>query len=294
MAARGHKTSIRLGGATVEVALLKTTSQPREARYETWREDEGGDQPEQPQPPELPSEAFKPLDVRAPTPLEDAPRPTPAAEGATAALAAEVRREVRQGVTLNGERVDLTEQLARIDEATRLEAMEPAAAVPLNSLPRERIVGSHWLAPSGPGSGKAIKLLATQLRAAGRGLAVTWTKKSNQALGVLVPHRRGRATVLLLLELAWADHWREPEDRVLAVQHAETTPGEHAAAERFVEAYAAPASALDGLVDTRLRARGALLEAARAGDADTYEPPELERPPEAAELGEVVDERAVA
>lgn len=172
-----------------------------------------------------------------------------------------VRRGVRAG---DGSFIDLTDVLAEADRQSAGEEMRVVSFVRPDKVARARVAGSYYLASNGPGSPKVLRLLYEAMRATGRVAVVKWTKTSRQALGVVQPEplRKGALTVL---ELVWAEDWRDPSGRCLTHQQAEVTAGEVAAAVGLVEAMSDSVASLDALEDDRRRLYREVKAAAELG-----------------------------
>lgn len=171
----------------------------------------------------------------------------------------------RRGLILDdGTFLDLTEQIARIEENTQLNEMNVIAFIRREQVPREMIQGSYWIGINGPGGGRALKLIHGASKKTGRVAVVKWVKKTRQAYGVLVPHRSG---VLIALELAWADTWRDPDERILTpYQQAEVTEEEIETAGQLITAMGDSRVILEEMEDDAVVLRRELVRAARAGE----------------------------
>lgn len=271
--ARGQRTTLRLAGVEADVVLVKASAKPREAEYEVRRDgDEGsanGEQAEEPRADPLGGIDVSAGDAGVESNVIVAPR-------------------VRHGATApNGEFVDLTEQLAAIDEATLLEGLEVVATVPLTAVPRERGRDALYVA-AGRGSStgapaqRVLALVWSALREHRAGAVVRWTKRKNQAMGVLIARDEG-GRHLALVELEWAQNLREvPERALIGSALDETSEAERQAAAKLVAALRDP-EALIALRDERLARRADLLEATRAGHA-WEAPADVEAPDEGAAL----------
>lgn len=194
-----------------------------------------------------------------------------------------VQSAIRHGVTNEaGEFVDLTEELAAIDERCILDGMEVAATVRQNAIPAHRVRDAHFVAPAGEGAPKVLALLWAGLRERRAAAMVRWTKRTNQALGALVARGTAEDPYLVLLELEWTRNLRPlPARARLGVGMAATSDQERRAAARLVAAYAEKPAILETLRDERAAQRAELLEAARAGEAWTA--PALAAPPREAD-----------
>jgi non-homologous end joining protein Ku len=176
----------------------------------------------------------------------------------------------------SGEFVDLTARLAEIDARTRVEGMEVLATIASSSVPRTRVRDAHWigLAPGSSSGAKVLAILWRALRQEDAAAVVRWTKRTKQAVGIIVAiGRLGQGAALCLLELEWAANLRAPGPRACAPLDVEVSDREMAAAVRLVDAIGKPASFVDGLHDERAVKRAELLGAARDGTLDRYTPP---------------------
>lgn len=228
----------------------------------------------EPLPEQEPKGELRPLD---PTDPEDWRRATIVQHAFGAGAAGEQpAEEVRHGVWVESgegrEWVDLTDSLAAIDERTRLVGMELAATVSSTAVPRHRVRDAYFVAPAGRGAPKVLALLWRGLREKRAAGLVRWTKRTNQALGALVPVGTPARPVLMLLELAWAAEVREaPARAVLSEAASGLTDQECQAALSLVEAYHERPSVFEALRDERNGQRADLLNAAREGAE--WEPP---------------------
>jgi non-homologous end joining protein Ku len=169
---------------------------------------------------------------------------------------------VRRGVRLaSGGFVDLTEALARIDVQTKLEEMRVEGFIRREAVPRERVTGSYWVAAA-EGSAYVLALLRQAMRAADRAAVVRWTKRTRQALGVVVPQRHG----LILLEMTWAGLLREPREEVREVARYEVRDDHLEMAQQLVHTMEESPVLLDRLVDDAVEMRADLRRRALAGE----------------------------
>jgi non-homologous end joining protein Ku len=301
---RGQRTTLVFGGVAVDVSLSKASAKPKDAAHDTRRMI--GDEPA-----EVARERalaawtarnLTPTEQRAHALVNDGRGDERNAEHSLAeerwtvaddVLADEPLASVRadagdpfadlpperveQGVLLeSGEFVDLTDRLAEIDARTRVEGMEVLATIASSSVPRTRVRDAHWigLAPGSSSGAKVLALLWRALRHADEAAVVRWTKRTNQAAGIIVPiGRLGQGAALCLLELEWAANLRAPGPRACAPLDVEVSEREMAAAVRLVDAIGKPASFVDSLHDERAVKRAELLGAAREGSLDRYTPP---------------------
>lgn len=124
-------------------------------------------------------------------------------------------QDVRRGVRLeDGRFIDCTEQLAAIDEQTRLEQMEVLGFVDITRVPRARVKGAKYIGAADEQAPVALRLLFEALQVKRRGAVVKLTKTSRQTLGV-IGWLRG---CLVLYELVFAEDFREPPARASRIQ----------------------------------------------------------------------------
>lgn len=167
----------------------------------------------------------------------------------------------------SGEFVDLTDLLADIDEHVKLDGLTIAKAIPANVIPRDRVRGSFYIEPATDDTttvGMATRvrdLLWTVLADEGRALAVRWTKRTNQALGIVVASKSHGA--LMLLEVEWGPNMRGPSKKARVTGGFEATDAELAAARDFIRRHEAPASAIDEIGDERRDLQARAIEKAK-------------------------------
>jgi hypothetical protein len=296
-------TTLVYGGVSAEVGLVKTAGKPKAAEHEVrrmigdlpadearqralaeWQARHFDDPPNEDWPTGEPvsmeveprsAVEFGPLDeLMADSPLTDVivaeyDRETAAADP-FAGLPAE---RVEHGITLDdGSWLDLTAELALIDERTRVEGMEVVATISATAVPRRRIIGSHWiaLASGTANSGRQAKVLALlwdSLRRTSSAGVVRWTKRTTQSLGIIVASGslRDGTAALCLLECEWSQNLRAPGPKATQpVRLAETlSAAEVEAASSLAVALRRAPGVLDELRDERNGARADLLTAAR-------------------------------
>lgn len=187
------------------------------------------------------------------------------------------RDEVRRGVRVGdgGRFVDCTEQLAAIEERTRMERMEVVAFIDVGQVPRERVLASYYVAPSEPEGKRALRLLYEAMRSTRRAAVAKWTTRTRQACGVVVPfeHRASRQVGLMVLKLAWAEDVRAmpPTASLNDVMVADSIDGHSrmlGAAEELVRAWSDRRLALDELRDDAIALREELMARVVAGEMD--------------------------
>ena len=77
------------------------------------------------------------------------------------------------------------------------------------AVPRERVRDAYYVSIADPKKAKVLTLLWHGLRVERRAAAVKWTKRTAQALGIIVARGElGKDAHLLLLELEWAQNMR--------------------------------------------------------------------------------------
>lgn len=282
MAERGQRNTLTIGPVSAEIALLKTSAKPREAQHETRRVDApeaaAGPVLAADEPPAVPAAVSLEVGGERVDPLAPEPE-APAPTGGFAPLADEepVREQVdpiiddlpaiERGVHGPGDVwVNLTDELAAIDERTKLTSMEIEVCVARNAVPSERVRDAHFVAPAGEGAPKVLALLWMALRRTNRAALVRWTKKTNQALGALVARGSQHDPHLVLLELEWQANMRDVPLRAhLLPAMAAVREPEVAAAKDLIVAWQESPSAFERLRDERSGQRADLLDAAREG-----------------------------
>jgi non-homologous end joining protein Ku len=269
---RGAKTTLAFGLVKCPVALYKTTSDEKDAKWDTAGPNGGVLRlRDTPAPAVTETVRADPLADRSPeekfaasvetAPGRDEPRFVEEGSGQLVATH-EVRRGIRKD---DGTFLDLTEGLAQIAERTRLEEMRVTDFIRIEQVQRERIVGSYFLAPDGEGAPKVVRLLSAAMRETHRAAVVKWTKRSKQSLGVLVADPR--TCSLRLIEMAWAEDVREAPEKCHAPRNADVTEEEVQNAIDLVNAMASNrAESLDAQADDARAMRRELVARAEAGE----------------------------
>jgi non-homologous end joining protein Ku len=280
------RTRIALGAVSVEVSLVKTSSEPKEAKWETQTVNADGSPiasladainatasaspdlaaafsspfPVDPDRVDQGIDYDDPLGERPGDPLPAPPEPEPIAA-----------TKILRGVTVDdGTFVDLTERLAEIDEQVKIDGMEIVAAIGANTVDRTRVRGSSYVVPFDEQSKRACTMLFEALAESGRALVVRWTKRTNQALGIIVGSKS--AGTLVLLDVEFGANMKPPPAKAIVQTSIEAlVDAERAAAASFVAAIEGRRSDLDGVVDERRRLHAELLTAAREGTLDAYD-----------------------
>lgn len=279
-APRGTKTTLAFGLVSCPVALYKTTTDEKNPTWDTAGPNGGvlrqravGVAEEAPEEKDSPIE--DPGSEAPPISAEEAfarAAAEPAVATVTRALFEEGTGqqvepdEVRRGIRReDGSFVDLTEGLEAITERTKLEEMRVADFIRVEEVRRERVTGSYYLAPDGPGAPKVVRLLFEAMRNTRRVAVVKWTKRSKQSVGVLVPDPR--TSSLMVIEMCWAEDVREVPEKVLTPGQVELADGEVAVATQLVEAMCSTrAASLDAQTDDARALRRELIARAEAGE----------------------------
>lgn len=171
----------------------------------------------------------------------------------------DVRRGVRRD---DGTFVDLTGRLTAIDEETKLDRIQVLDFIRRERVPRERVVGSYYLAADSKSSPRVLRVLFEGMKRSERVAIVRWTKMKGQSIGLLVPHGSG---ALVVLECVFADAARKPNAACLAHMRAAVTETQVDRAVELIESMNAPPSALDGYFDRRAQLQRELAEKAEEG-----------------------------
>jgi non-homologous end joining protein Ku len=193
----------------------------------------------------------------------------PVPEMAIYARSPQPRKGIRKA---DGVFVDLTDEIEEVAERSTLEEMRVVSFIDVRHVPRERIIGSYYLAGDDlQGLLPPTRLLAVlmrAMRASSKVAVVRFSKRVGQTLGVLTPQRNG---ALLLLELAYSAQERSPNPRCLAHAKVEPREGEVEGALELIESMAGKRDSLDGIRDARLVMEDELIARAEAGELDEYE-----------------------
>jgi hypothetical protein len=295
----GQRTEIVLGDVRAEVSLVNAYGDPSGTRWETARVDAAGNvipdattldalpdpvmigsgsapAPVEPEPDADEIESLDPFGGSDPKDLipPRAPGAAPiipqdaaqaAARDAQHGISAPMTR-VARGTTGPDGFVDLTERLSEIDEYVRIDGLRIDAAIPAGRVPRERITAAKYVVPQNATAQKVVGLLFDAMHERERELVVRWSKRTNQALGILVASSKRGA--LMLYEVEWAgSEKRVPPAAKIAGVADNCSPDERASARSYLTRLSQPAGALDDLVDERRALHRGLLEAAKAGES---------------------------
>lgn len=249
--AKPQRTSVKIGQQMVEVALFKTSGDMPEAQHETRRVDEDGK-------------------VITPAPGANSPDSPLGPQRGRSVPASRLTREparYRHGVTRDGEFIDLTDLLAEVDKANKLGAAEINATVPSRTLPRLRLRGSYFVAPAEPDASPFLAHLWLGLRRTHSAAVIRWSKRTNQALGALVPTYDGPHPILVLLELEWKQAMRDaPAQAFLGDAVAQVSESGADAVTEAMRELRRPPEIWDELRDERNAQRAELLDSARRGE----------------------------
>lgn len=193
----------------------------------------------------------------------------PFSEAALFARNPQSRKGIRKA---DGVFVDLTDEIEEIAERSTLEEMRVVSFIDVRHVPRERIIGSYYLAGDDlQGLLPPTRLLAVlmrAMRASSKVALVRFSKRKGQTLGVITSQRSG---ALLLLELAYSAQERSPNPRCLAHAKVEPREGEVEGALELIQSMAGKRDSLDGIRDARLVMEDELIARAEAGELDEYE-----------------------
>lgn len=171
------------------------------------------------------------------------------------------RDQIRKGLRIDEDFVDLTDELKAIEDRTKLDEMRIVSFIRVEKVPREMIQGSYWIAPGLAGT-RALRLLYLAMKLQRRVAVVKWTKRTRQSLGVIAPHRSG---ALMVLEVAWAETFISPPVAATSIQEADVSPPEVGAAIDLVDALADSRDSLLEQEDDALRLRRELIAEVQKG-----------------------------
>lgn len=263
-------TTLKIGPIEAPIGLMKATGDsPKARKWEVRKVEEPKvEKAEQP----------KGTPLGAATPQEVADSAVSAEKLAEQALSTAAPEKPRKGILKDdGAFVDLTEEIEAIGERSRLEFMEIVSFIDARHVPRERILASYYVAGTAAegdelAAAPVLQVLGAAMRETGRVAVARFSKKKGQTLGILTPRRDGS---LLLLELCFAEQWREPGPKALTHTHVEVKDSVHTQAVALVEAMAGRRDSLDGIADLRVQMEAELAEKAEAGEMDDYELPPI-------------------
>lgn len=299
------KTTLKIGLVETPISLFKAISDGKGFKWEV-ADPEGN-----PISKAAPAAAVAaPVEAADPLGGEGTPDPSssgapmggavPAAGGEVSPGAADAEAETetpperRKGIRKeDGAFVDLTEQIEAISERVTLERMEVVSFIDRAHVPRERIIGTYYLGVGegqGLPPGRLLCLLVEAMRDTHKVAVVRFSKRKGQTLGIITPRRDG---TLLLLELCFAEQFREPGKKALAHTHAEVTEDEVKEANGLVEAMAGRRDSLDGIRNLQAALEEELVTRAEAGELDSYElVPDEAVDPETERLGDLLAKSA--
>lgn len=289
-APRATKTTLAFGLVSIDVALYKTVGEaekppkwatagpgrgeilPLEEKTPDTGTSSGGAPPASDPLASDPAEAFQQI---ADTGPDGDPEEQPVGREADGTLV--FKDEVRRGIRKDdGSFADLTDGLEEIAERTKLEEMRIADFIRTEEVHRGRILGSYFLAPDGPGAPKVIRLLHEAMKLQKRVAVVKLTKRSKQALGVLIPDAQTGS--LMLIECAWNEDMRPAPSKVTNVAEVEVDPTEVAITCELIQAMSSTrAMSLDEQEDDSRHLIRELVARVEAGEKFELPPrPEVE------------------
>lgn len=157
------------------------------------------------------------------------------------------------------------DDLATIEEATKIEAFTVEHFIPLADVPMERVTDAYFLAPASGMGAKPLVLLARAMKKRKVAGVFKMVKTSRQHLAVVYEKDGG----LIVNTLAFAQDFgavREAAEE-LNGQKVTISKAEQAQAEKLVELLAADGSVLDRFEDDLIPLKSDLVERALAGKA---------------------------
>lgn len=206
--------------------------------------------------------------------------------------------QVRRGVRLEDDRfVDCTEQIAAIEERTKLDRIEVVATIDSTRVRRQRVLGAKYIgaqdtpkdatdpetySPAAP----ALRLLWEALRKRREVAVVKYTLRSRQQLGVI--EADAREGVLVLLSVVWAEQWRDAPAKAKAIAKAQVSEAHVDAMVAILGELHDTPDALDELRDDAVALREELHVRAVSGEMDAAVVEALPEPVEAPDLGDVL------
>lgn len=196
---------------------------------------------------------------------------------------ADVRRGVRRD---DGAFVDCTDQLAAIDERTKLDRMEVVKCIDGTRIQRRRVIGSYFIGAQDGDAKAKLRLLYEALRERREVAVVKYTTRSRQQLGVIVPH--AATGTLLLLSLVFAEDLRDAPSKATSIQKVQIPESQVFAMCKLLAALHGHVDDLDGLRDDAVALREELKVRALAGEMDASVVEPLPVPEETPDLMEAL------
>lgn len=316
--AKSLKTVLKVGPVKAPVGLMKATGTGRSQKWETRDPDEDlvNTREEAVEAARLAGVAITPKEEvpeeETPAPAAEEPQgdplgddgkvpPPPRSEEDIEAEAKTVEAlkaamKPRKGVLKgDGKFIDLTDEIEAIGERSKTEFMEVVSFIDRGHVPNERIIASYYLAGRSAdeegliAASPVLKMLHTAMRKANRYMLVRFSKKKGQTLGIVKPQRDGS---LLVVELVFAEQWREPGPKALVHNHVEVAEARIEQAAELIDAMAGRRDSIDGIADLRSQMERELADKAKAGEMDEYElaPVDPDADTDTDRLGELLKE----
>lgn len=180
-------------------------------------------------------------------------------------------QDVRRGIRLeDGRFIDCTDQIAQIDDDTRLERIDVLGFVDITRVHRARVKAAQYVGAGDEQAPYPLRGLYEAMKRKRRGALVKLTKKSRQTLGVI----GWLGGSLVLYELVWAEDFREAPARAKIIQKAAVSESLVDGLCDLIEAMAVGPDAVDELRDDAIALREELRAKALAGEVpDVVIPP---------------------
>lgn len=283
-------TDLYVGTMQAKIGLFPTKATPaKTAEFDTAGPNGGTlrfEQAAQPQPvgeaEEQPDQAVKRTDPLGDDPGSETP-PVEEAPAATngATVPGEFSRklvedgtdrvvepqDIRRGVRMeDGKFIDCTEQVEAIVERTKLDRIEVVAFIDSTAIRRDRVIGSYYVGAQDDEAAAYLRLFFEGMKQKRAAAIVKYTTKSRQNLGAIVVN--GRDGVLELLQLVWAEDFREAPAKATAIQKVAISEAHVEKMGALIERMHDTPEAIEELRDDAVALREELRARAEAGEMD--------------------------
>lgn len=156
-------------------------------------------------------------------------------------------------------------ELEFADAATVISRVELLEVIDYRKVPTDRLTASYWI-QADEGFAGPLGVLIAAMRREGTAMLVKWSARSRQRLGVIRVRRTPEGDALLLNNIAFADQWKAPDNRVLEPGAiADVDPKAVDAACEILRAFHGRGDALDETFDELPAMLKAIIETAASG-----------------------------
>jgi non-homologous end joining protein Ku len=178
----------------------------------------------------------------------------------------EVRRGLFVGEGDARRFVDVTDQLAAIEQRTKLDQIEVVATVDRTAMRMRRVLGAHFVGATDEESSPILRLLYESLHRTRRVAVAKFTTGGRQKLGVIAPDRATQT--LMMLQLAFSEDLRSAPAKAKAIQNVVVSEEHVQVMCDILDAFGDSPDVLDTLTDDAVKFRAELHARAAAGEMD--------------------------